>query len=209
MVPDSITGYIITGGLLGLTAGISPGPLLALVISETLKSNRYAGFKAAMAPFFADIPIVFLAFIVFLRLYHIDILMSIVSFIGSLFLIFLGTECFRARGLSGDAGNSRRGPLLKGIFINLLNPHPYLFWITVGIPVALKAYQQGFGNAAIFFISFYLFLVGSKMLVAILVDMSKAIISNRIYIWIMRMLGVGLFVFAVLFLYDGIKLISK
>ena len=205
MISDSLFGYIFTGALLGLTAGISPGPLLALVISETLKNNRYYGFRAAMAPLVADVPIVFLAFIVFLRFYQISVLMSIISFAGSLFLVFLGAECLRARGLNADAGKDRNGPMLKGIFINLLNPHPYLFWITVGTPLAIKGYGQGFGNAAVFFISFYVFLVGSKIIIAILVDKSKTFLSNSIYIWIMRILGIGLFIFAVLFFLDGIR----
>ncbi len=209
MIPESVSGYIISGALLGLTAGISPGPLLALVISETLRNNRYYGFRAAMAPLVADIPIIFLAFIVFLRLYHISALMGIISFTGSLFLAFLGIECMRAKGLNADTGKNRNGPMLKGIFINLLNPHPYLFWITVGTPLAIKAYDQGFGDAVVFFISFYIFLVGSKVLIAILVDKSKAFLSKRIYIWIMRILGICLFVFSVLFLLDGIKVLQS
>ncbi len=32
----------LTGVLLGLSAGLAPGPLLTLVITETLKHNEYA-----------------------------------------------------------------------------------------------------------------------------------------------------------------------
>ena len=46
------------GGFLGLTAGISPGPLLTIVISETLKHGRKEGFKVAVSPLFTDVLIV-------------------------------------------------------------------------------------------------------------------------------------------------------
>lgn len=49
--------FLISGIIFGLSAGISPGPLLALVISETLKFGRKEGIKVAIAPLITDIPI--------------------------------------------------------------------------------------------------------------------------------------------------------
>jgi len=205
MISDNIAGHVFTGALLGLTAGISPGPLLALVVSETLRNNRFAGFRIAMAPLITDAPIIVLSFIVFMRIYQVDLFMGIISFAGSLFLIFLGLECIRTKGLNSGTGGGKRSPLLKGIIINLLNPHPYLYWITVGTPIAVGAYENGFGNVFAFFITFYLSLVGSKIIIAVLVDRSKGFLNNRIYTWIMRILGISLFVFAVMFLLEGLK----
>ena len=45
------------GILLGLSAGFAPGPLLTLVIAQTLKHNVREGIKVALAPLISDFPI--------------------------------------------------------------------------------------------------------------------------------------------------------
>ncbi len=40
--------FLISGIILGLAAGTSPGPLLALVFSETLKYGKKEGIKIAL-----------------------------------------------------------------------------------------------------------------------------------------------------------------
>jgi threonine/homoserine/homoserine lactone efflux protein len=42
--------FLTTGTILGLSAGFAPGPLLALVVSETLQHDMKAGVKVALAP---------------------------------------------------------------------------------------------------------------------------------------------------------------
>ena len=42
----------------GLSGGLSPGPLLALVVAETLARGRRAGFAVAAAPLLTDGPII-------------------------------------------------------------------------------------------------------------------------------------------------------
>ncbi|MCX9013779.1 MAG: hypothetical protein OIN89_03135 [Candidatus Methanoperedens sp.] len=49
--------FLVSGMIFGLTSGISPGPLLTLVISETLKNGSSGGMKVAVAPLITDIPI--------------------------------------------------------------------------------------------------------------------------------------------------------
>ena len=51
---------------------------------------------------------------------------------------------------------------------NLLSPHPWLFWLTVGAAILAKAIAQNWLVAAAFLFGFYLLLVGSKVLIALL-----------------------------------------
>jgi uncharacterized membrane protein YdcZ (DUF606 family) len=59
--------------------------------------------------------------------------------------------------------------------------------------------------AVLFFVSFYLLLVGSVVGVAILVEHSKAFLKTKAYLWVMRILGIALLIFAAIFFYDGLK----
>lgn len=205
MFSDGSTEFIIMGAIFGFTAGISPGPLLALVITETIKHNKTEGIKVAISPLVTDLPVIALAFLFLTSFSHLNMLMGLISLIGGLFLLYLGYECFQTKGMSTDIKKSGSGSLLKGITANLLNPHPYLFWITVGIPVALKALNVSQATVILYFISFYFMLTGSKISVALLVDRSKAFLNNKIYLWIMRILGSLLFGFALLFFMDFVK----
>ena len=193
------------GALFGLTAGISPGPLLTLVITETITHNKSEGIKVAFAPLITDFPIILIAFFIFSRYSQFNLLMSLISFLGAIFLVYLGYECLRTKGLGIDIQKRKSGSLIKGIIVNILNPHPYLFWITVGTPVALKAYQVSIAAAIIFFLSFYSLLIGSKITIVLIVERSRTFLTNMTYIWTMRILGLSLFIFAAIFLVDSIK----
>ncbi len=205
MIPGGTYDFIITGAIFGLTAGISPGPLLTLIISQTLRHNKSEGIKVAVTPLVTDLPVITAAFFLLSGLSHLNIAMSLISFLGAIFLIYLGYGCITTRGIGIDLQNGAPSSFLKGIAVNILNPHPFLFWITVGVPVALSAYHLSLRAAILFFVSFYSLLIGSKITVAIIVEKSKTILTDKIYIWIMRVLGTALFIFAALFLMNSIK----
>ena len=60
--------FLFSGVVFGLSAGLSPGPLLTLVISETLKHNAKEGIKVSIAPILTDLPIVMITILVLSRL---------------------------------------------------------------------------------------------------------------------------------------------
>jgi threonine/homoserine/homoserine lactone efflux protein len=92
--------------------------------------------------------------------------------------------------------------------INALNPHPYLFWATVGAPFLLRSGQEGLPAPLLFLLGFYLFLVGSKVFLAIVVGKSRAFLTRKGYIWTMRFLGCLLGAFALFLLKDALFLLG-
>jgi len=50
--------YLILGLTLGLSAGITPGPLLTLVITASLRRGWAGGLQVALAPLITDAPII-------------------------------------------------------------------------------------------------------------------------------------------------------
>lgn len=203
---NETTTFLITGILFGLTAGISPGPLLTLVISETLKHNKNEGIKVAIAPLLTDIPIITVTLFALSRVSHLGPILGTIAVLGGIFVAYLGYESITTKGLEIDFQKLNPKSIRKGIIVNALSPHPYLFWLTVGAPITFKAYQVSLTDAIAFISAFYVFLVGSKIAVALLIDRSKAFLQKRAYIWTMRLLGTALFVFAALFIKDGLKL---
>ena len=202
---DNILQFISAGVLLGLSSGLSPGPLLNLVLTQTIKHNRAEGIKVALSPLITDLPIILVTVLILSKFAQLDIFLAIISFIGAIFLAYLGVESLRTREMSIDLQDSKSGSLRKGIIANFLNPSPYLFWATVGTPLMFKAYKTDLLTSMLFMVSFYVFLIGSKIVVAILVDRTKQFINQRMYLVIVRILGIGLLIFSLIFLYDGVK----
>jgi threonine/homoserine/homoserine lactone efflux protein len=208
MISAASVSLIAMGAFFGLTAGVSPGPLLTLVITETLRHSRKEGVKIALAPIITDLPIILVTYFIFSGLSQLNIILGLISILGGFFFTFLGYETIRTKGLEFEIKKVEPDSLKKGITANLLNPHPYVFWLTIGIPTAFKAFEINITTVVLYFLTFYVMLIGSKILVAILVERSKSFLRNRIFRRIMQILAILLFVFAILFFYDGIKTLS-
>ncbi len=193
------------GVVFGLAAGLMPGPLLALVIQQTLRHGPREGIKVAAAPLLTDLPIVAAALFALDRLADADGVLGAISLLGAAFLGYLAYESVTT-DLAAHAGPATTPrSLQKGVAVNLLNPHPYLFWLTVGAPIQWHAWATSPVNAAVFLFAMYGCLVGSKMLLALLVGRGRTVLTSRAYVLLVRALGVMLLVFALLFLRDGLR----
>jgi threonine/homoserine/homoserine lactone efflux protein len=197
--------FLISGILFGLVAGISPGPLLTLVISETIKHNKKQGIIVASAPILTDIPIVLLSVFILAKLSSFNLVLGTISISGALFIVYLAYESITIKGIELNLQKVKAQPLRKGIITNFLNPHPYLFWIAVGAPTILKGYRVNVLSVLFFIVGFYLFLVGSKIMVALIVDKSKSFLKSNTYVYIIRTLGFILLIFSVIFIKDGLN----
>jgi threonine/homoserine/homoserine lactone efflux protein len=200
--------FLTVGSVLGLSAGFSPGPLLALVISETLRHGMQAGVKVALAPIITDLPIILLTLLVLSKLSHLHNVLGVISLAGGFFILTMGWQSIRSRGIDMNIEDAASRSLSKGVVANALNPHPYLFWISVGAPTMTKALSLHIGAFMAFLISFYVFLVGSKILLAFLIGRSKSFLTGRAYIFTMRFLGLILIVFALALFHEGLTLLK-
>lgn len=197
---------LLAGLVLGLPAGFAPGPMLTLVLTQTLKHGPREGFKVALAPLLSDAPIVAASLWLTAAISNTGAAVGIVALAGALFVVYLGVECLRTTGLDARTDAPARS-LAKAVAVNLLNPHPYLFWFSVGAPLLLKGWREGPAAAALFLTGFYVCLVGSKLLIAALVGRGRRLLTGRVYVWIMRSLGVALFAFSALFVREGYRLL--
>lgn len=197
-----------TGALLGLSGGLSPGPLLMLVISETLKHGTGSGIRVALAPLITDAPILVLAVCIVSQLRDIHFLAGLISLAGASFLVYLGWESIVFKGTELAAGGSRAQSLKKGIIANFLNPSPYLFWFTVGAPIVIKAAGATKTGPVLFVFGMYLLLVGSKIVIALLTGRSRRFLKSRGYVYTIRILGIVLLGFAALFVRDGLRYVG-
>jgi threonine/homoserine/homoserine lactone efflux protein len=205
MMTSELT-FLFSGIVFGLSAGLSPGPLLTLVISETLKHGVTAGVKVALAPFMTDLPISLAAVFLLSRVSNLPPVIGFIFLCGAVFLVYLGYEslCFNGANIA-DTDKAKAQSLKKGVIANFLNPSPYLFWISIGSPTVMKAMNVGIASVLLFLGGFYLLLVGSKILIAVIIGKSRFFLKSRNYIYTIRLLGVMLLIFAAFFFKDSLK----
>jgi threonine/homoserine/homoserine lactone efflux protein len=197
------------GLIFGLSSGLAPGPMLTLVLAETLRHGFRAGARTAMAPLVTDIPIVGISLALVSGLAGWHPALGLISLAGALFLMYTGYETFSSTGAAGAPQGAGPQSLRKGVVTNFLNPHPYLFWITVGSPTVIRAWSGGPGRALSFVAGFYLCLVGSKVVLAALADKGRHLFGGSAYRSCMRVLGVLLWLCAALLARDGIGLLTS
>ena len=203
--------YFIAAGVFGLSGGLSPGPLLTLVVSETLARGRNSGLAVAMSPLITDGPAIAAAVFLLSRIENSDPALGFISIAGGALLTTYGIAGLRGARLAVEESEVDRKVLAslgKGVSVNFLNPNPYLFWLTIGTPLLLRAHESGWAISIGFLVVFYLCLVGSKCVLVLLVARSRAILRGRAYIFVNRILAIALLVFAVIFIREGLLLLT-
>jgi len=158
---------LLLGMTLGLGAGLAPGPLLALLLGATLRGGFPAGARVAAAPLVTDTPLIALCVLVLAAVPASAL--GALGLLGGAVCVWLGVDALRGGGGEGEvaaAGPGAAGDLRRGALVNVLSPHPWLFWIAVGGPILAGA--GGVVPAAAFLAGFYAFLVGTKLALAAL-----------------------------------------
>ena len=188
----------------GLSAGFSPGPLMALVIAQTLRYGVREGILAASAPVLTDAPIIIISFLVLSKLSTVGPVIGMISALGGFYVLYLSYETFKIGPVKIETSVVQPRSLKKGVLVNALNPHPYLFWVTVGAPFILKIQQNEPIAPWVFILSFYCLLIGSKVILSLIVGNFRTFLEGAIYLYVMRSLGAVLAVFAVFLLWDSL-----
>jgi threonine/homoserine/homoserine lactone efflux protein len=199
-MPAEVTLLVLGAGI-GFVAGVSPGPVLTLVVGETLRGGWVRGAAVAAGPLLADGPIIVLAVLLVGRLPAQAI--PALSLTGGVFLLYLAaTTLLQARRAErpGTTGSSAKTGLVKGVLARVLSPNPYLFWFLVGAPTLIGA---GVTGAAAFLVGYYATIVGSNVGLAVLLHRWIGLFSAGVYRGVLLISGAILAIYGALLLGRG------
>ena len=191
--------------VLGATSGLSPGPLLTLVVAESFRRGFRSGAAVAVAPLLTDAPVILLMILLARILSSMDSVIGGLYLAGACYLAYLSIEQFRFKGLEIDKVSNAAVSFRKGVIVNLLNPAPYVFWLTIGAPLLAQAREISWTVVAAFLAAFYGLLVGMKLLLAVLIGKNRHLLKGRYYKAVMRGMGIVLLLFAAIFIKNGIE----
>lgn len=190
---DALVETWLAGLALGIGSGVAPGPLLALALTTTLRRGLTAGLLVATAPLVSDALIIAAALSLVTNLPTTAA--TVMSIVGGLVVVAFGVETLRAvpgadpgalrhEADAPAASRWRRAsahPLAQATILNLLNPAPWLFWITAGAALLDDAWTTAPVNAIGFLVAFYVGIVGSKALIVSGIAAGRHRLNARTY----------------------------
>lgn len=165
----------VTAGGLGMVNALSPGPLLALTLGNSLRDGWKAGIAISAAAVVATLPIIAVALPMHAAVRNPGPLRTAVCIAGALCLGWRALQ--NARAPLHAAAGSRTG-FWQGLTITLLNPFPFVFWATAGIPMAFQLGGDHLG-AACFVAAFLVALAGCTLAIAVAVELVAPHIAGR------------------------------
>ncbi len=195
--------FILPGILVGVGSAVSPGPIMLLIISETLRGGIRSGWSVAVSPLITDIPFIIISILLAKSISSFHSLVEFISLIGAGFLMFLAYQNITVQKEDLQKPPSSSRSLLKGITLNLVSPYLYIFWFSIALPV----FARGNIFGSIFFAaSLSISAVGSMMILATLVALIRNQFLDYLH-WIIRSLSVLLFLVALMFIQEGVGLL--
>jgi len=206
---DLILSLALAGAVLGVVEGIKPGPLLTMVIRETLSGGLRAGIWTAAAPVFTDGPLIVLSLVAAAWIATQTSVLLTITVAGAVFLAYMGIDCFSLE-LPDVASHDAppKASFLRGITTNLLNPGVYVFWFLIGGPLMASAVDQELLAPVAYALSFLGTIILTKVCIAYIISKSSQGITPQTYRKLLSVCGVVMLCFSLYYVWQAYSLIT-
>jgi threonine/homoserine/homoserine lactone efflux protein len=202
--------------LVGLSGAVSPGPLLAFNIQETMRRGFMAGPYVATGHAVLELLVVAALALGLSRVLDSDPVIAAVGVLGGLFLLWMGWRMLRdpahgAPGLTGPRHDTSQlsvtGPIVGGILVSLSNPFWTVWWLTVGAAFITRSLELGLLGIGAFYLGHILSDYAWYSLVSGALASGRRLMTERVYSGIMLTSGAFLALMGVYFVITGVNLL--
>ena len=205
-----ILGLAIAGATLGIVEGIKPGPLLTMVIRETLSGGLRAGLWTAAAPIFTDGPLVIFSLFAAAWIATNPSALLVITLAGAIFLAQMGYECFGLEPPNMDEeAPPPTGSFLRGVITNLLNPNVYVFCFLIGVPLMASAADEEILAPIAYAITFLVTIMLTKAAIAYAIHRASGNISAIVYRRLLTICGLVMIGFAFYYAMEAYGLLQE
>jgi threonine/homoserine/homoserine lactone efflux protein len=143
---------LLSAFILGLFAGMAPGPYTTMVVGTALEKDFPSAAKLAFAPVFTDLPPLIVTAFLLERLSWTAL--TVVGVAGGVLVCFVGLRFLLRHGSAAEAEAPKRaGQSARMEYVvlsTLFSPAPWLFWLVIGSPLMLAAWDRAPIQAWIF-----------------------------------------------------------
>lgn len=188
---------------IALSGALAPGPLLAAVIGQSARHGSKTGPLMILGHAILEMLMVAVIVLGLAQVIHQPWLMTAVSIAGSLILLFFGIKMLlsvpqltldisvpeatgepkaQSSSISRPAGTkSSAGLVWQGFIMSIANPYWAIWWLTIGLGLALAAQKQGLLAVGVFFLGHILADLGWYSAVSLTVSRGRKSIPLTVY----------------------------
>jgi threonine/homoserine/homoserine lactone efflux protein len=198
---------IAAGFGLGIALAGAPGPVQAVILTETVRGGMQRGLRAQIG---ANGTFLVLVACLALGLSLVapgGTVLRAIQVVGGAFLIWLGVDGFQSAGDHAGEAEERRSlaPLPRGILAVILNPGVWLFLTTAASSlVTSAAHNGGTASALGAALALTLGLAIGDTAVVLVGSLGVRRAGDRVVLWVRRLLTLGLVALGIWVLASGV-----
>jgi len=182
-----LMGLLVASFLAALAGAVSPGPVFAVTVAESVKRGYRAGPLIVLGHFILEAIIVSVLFIGLGSLLASNQAMMAIGYGGGAALISMGIYLAwssRNVSLQAERSGSHRfssyGSIMSGFLTSCSNPYVPLWWLAIGVPIMYKSLEvAGVLGFALFLIGHGAADMGWFSSIAYCVDRGRRFMSDR------------------------------
>jgi len=196
---------------IAFSGAMVPGPLLTLTIAESARRGSGAGLLIVVGHAALELVLVVGFLFGLQRFLGNPVVVRAIGVIGGAFLLWMGFDMLRgyARRVAlnppNGGGKIRLGPFAEGIVVSLSNPYWTIWWVTIGLALAIYSLKYGLLGLSVFYVGHILGDFIWYGLVIVGVVSGRRFLSNEAYRTILLACGLFLILLAACFIL-GFKL---
>src|SRR5207249_358020 len=132
-----ILATVLAGIGIGLSLGAPPGPVTAIIASQTVTRSWRAGFLVGMGATTADTIFLAVSVVTHSAVASIQGWVPIIALLGAGVMAYFAWNTVRALRRAADIAESKPEEHAKsyatGFSVNITSPYPILWWLTAGL----------------------------------------------------------------------------
>ncbi|MDD5659099.1 MAG: LysE family transporter [Actinomycetota bacterium] len=204
--------------IVGFSGAVTPGPMFTLVISRTAQKGFWASFFIVSGHAIMELMVLMLFLAGIIKYLNNNMIIKIIGVAGGTVLLFLSFELLystfknktkvdlnkKDMNVKLDKDNKSHS-VFQGMFVSIINPYWYVWWVTVGSAFLIKSMKYGITGVSSFYIGHIFSDFIWYLFIGFLVSKGRKFISKKIYKAIMISCGIFLLYLGIKFIMDFIK----
>ena len=190
------------GIILGFTLAMLLGPALFALLQTSIHRGLKSGFFLAIGIFMSDIIVVIFTYMGAVQLLSNERNYILAGISGGIILILFGVYTFVHKVHIDENNNlieAKKVPgiltyMLKGFFLNVMNPFVWFFWISVMVGIGSN-YGADKSALTSFFMGTLFTIFGTDLLKVFIANKIKHYLNPKVLILINRIVGILLAIF--------------
>ena len=206
---SALPALFATSFVIALSGAMMPGPVLAMVLSETPRRGPLTGTKMMVGHFFLEAALVAGLALGLASILDNHLVIGIIGLAGGAMLLWMGQGLLRssrALTLAAGAGAARGVNLVvAGITTSLSNPYWLLWWVTIGVGYVAMGLEHGWPGIVAFFAGHIAADFAWYTFVSAGLTVGRRFLDDRLYRGLVAVCGLALLYFGAAFVASGIE----